>query len=343
MRLLAGLTLLALTVLLLGVEFPSSIDTPGKVMAAQEWLVVKGPDGRLESALRDYATGRIHSYRVRQVERGEEARFELHPGLIPGAWVEEGDTLGWFYSSQEERQRAQLQTELASAAASLELARAGEKEAVVREARQRLALAQAQLAQQQRQAARLQALFDQQMAAAEEVETAQHAATLYALQVEVAQAQVEVVATGDREARIEVARARLEGLQRESEVLAKRQQAAILLTPLAGRVYSALAADTLVVVRDLSRFALLLPVKWRDRDLVAPGQAVELHTDRGLLPGVIGHLDLALRLLEGEQVFFAAALVEDTGQRLAPGLLVNCSIPCAPVGLLDYLKRFFTG
>jgi multidrug resistance efflux pump len=257
--------------------------------------------------------------------------------------VEAGDTLGWFYSSETERQQAQLQAELASAAAGLELARAGEKEAVVREARQRLALAQAEWAQQRRQLARLQALLNQQMIEAETVERAQHAAAIQALQVEVAQAQLEAVSSGDREAQVALARARLEGARRQAEVLARRQRAGTLLAPLAGKLQGALSTDTLLVVRDLSRFALLVPVKWRDRGLLSPGQAVEVHTDTGPLPGVLEALDQALYPLEGEQVFFATVLAEGRSGELAPGLLVRCRIPCAPVGLVGYLKRFLLG
>lgn len=345
-RLLVGLAVLMLVGLLVvwsPIQIPYSIDVPGKVMAAQEWVVSKRQDGHLESALRDHAKGRVHSYAVRHLERGDEARFELHPGIAPGAGVEAGDTLGWFYSNETERQWVQLQGELASAAATLDLSRAGKKEAVVREVRERLFLAQSQLAQQQRQAARLQALLAQNMASAEEVEIAQHTARLYALQVEIAQAQLEAMQTGAREEQVELARVRLEGLRREKEVMAKRQAGATLLTPLSGKVCSSFSADTLVMVQDTSCFALFLPVKWGYRGLIAPGQAVELYTDKGSLSGTIERLDSAPRLLEGQQVFFAVALVEDPGEHLASGLIVRCAISCAPVSLWEYLRQFLGG
>ena len=40
--------------------------------------------------------------------------------------------------------------------------------------------------------------------------------------------------------------------------------------------------------------------------------------------------------------FGKRALVEETAIDLVPGLLVPCSIPCPPVDILEYLKRFFT-
>ena len=66
-------------------DLPCTIQTPGKVVPRHEWVLMRGPDGQLVSTLSDHLRGRTESYAVTGFERGDCARFQLHPSLSAGA------------------------------------------------------------------------------------------------------------------------------------------------------------------------------------------------------------------------------------------------------------------
>ena len=325
-------------------DLPCTIQTPGKVVPRQEWVLLRGPDGQLISTLSDHLQGRAESYAVTGFERSDHAHFQLHPSLSVGAAIAAGDTIGQIFSSESERQLTELRGQLAAELATLSLAQTGEKKSVIRAARLRRDQARVQTEQQRREVARLQALFDRDLVAAADLEIAATALKLDEIQIDIDAAQLQTALTGAREQEVEWIRARIAALQKEIDVLARRQKTATLRAPLPGCFVGALSGDTLAVIQDTTAYVILLPVSWKDRRQVTLEQQVEIRIDDSFEPltGRIETLDrIAHTALNGRQFLNARALVDEVAD-LAPGLLVHCSIPCPPVDLLGYLWRFFT-
>ena len=318
---------------------------PGKVVPRQEWVLVRGPDGQLISTLSDHLRGRAESYAVTGLERGDQVHFQLHTSLSAGDAIAAGDTIGQSFSNELERQLTELRGALAAESASLSLAQTGQKESVVREVQLRLKQARVKAAQQHREVTRLQALYDRGLVAVADLEIAVATLELDEIQIDIAAAQLRTVSTGAREQELEWISSRIAALQREIEVLARKQRVAVMCAPLAGRFVGALSGDTLAVIQDTTTYVVLLPVRWEDRRRVSPDQRVEVRSVDSLEPlsGKIRALDrIAHVALDGRQFLSARALVEKVGPDLVPGLLVHCSIPCPRVGIIEYLRRFLT-
>lgn len=326
-------------------ELPCTLEAPGKVVPQREWVLVRGPDGQLISTLSDHLSGRTESCAVVAFDRGDYGTFHLHPTLAIGAAVALGDTIGQIYSHELERQLADLRGQLATELASLALARTGEKESVIQEARLRLEQARLQAEQQRREVTRLQALFDQNLVAGAELEIAMTTLKVQELQFAIAAAQLQTAQTGAREAEVEWIRTRTAALQEELDLLERRAEIATLCAPLRGRFAGAFSGDTLAVIQDTAAYVVLMPVRWTNRSQLAPGQTVELQIEGSAArpTGAIEYLDrIARTALDGRQFLSARVLVADSTATLVPGLVVRCAIHCPPVSLIEYLWNFLS-
>ena len=338
---IAALILAAALGVSLYVEVPQSIDSHARIDPQRQWIVTRDADGRLLSTLSDHRSGTVQSYTVLRFERGDHISFRLHPAIASGDAVQMGDTVATIHSNRTEQQLARLQSQLATAQSSLQLTRAGRKEAVVREAEQYLRQARTQSDYQDKKVERLRALFANQIATTEELEVEENTLALYRIQVEIAQAQLQAAQTGARQPEIDLIRTRIEGLQREIAILSERLGSMAVIAPLDG-VVSGAAADTLIVVQDRSAYLALLPIPWKDRGAVALEQTVELHPEGAPAPimGRIVRLDRTVRYLDRTQVLTALVTLP-TNADLDPGLIVSSSLPCPPVTPFEYLAKTF--
>ena len=338
---IAVILLAVLVGLFAPIKIPYAIECSGKIVPLREWRVVRGQDGQVLSILYDNAAGRVRSYSVLDVERGDNARVEIYPTAALGASVTAGEEIGHVHSRELERQLARLQGELAVAEAELKLFSGGEKEAVVDEARTRLLQVRTRVAQERRILARLQTLFARNVASKEDLELAEDALVLDSIQVEIATAKLRAAQMGARSEQIELGRARLAALQGEIGVLEERLSANGLVVPLSGLVVNFFSGDTLVVVQDTTGYAAALPVQWQERDYLAVGQPVEVVV-RGRsapLSATVRHIGRTAFLLNGAQFFGATAQVAAGSAGLVAGLVVRCSIPCGSVEPIEYMRR----
>lgn len=337
--------LLVITALfLLPIEVPYSIEVPGRIVPLKEWVLVRGQDGRLISALYNHLLGTTEGYEVTHVDRGDHVTFKLHPAMVDGKSVAIGDTVSLIYSNEVERQWAHLKGELATELASLTLNSTGEKESVIREAQLRLAHAQKQAEQQRKEVARLQGLFDKKLIPEADFEVAETTLRLYEIQMNIAEAQLQTVQTGVREEQTDWVHSRIAALREEIEILEKRIHASTLTSPIAGRVACFFSGDTLAVVQDTTGYVVVLPVKWKDRKKIALKQQVELKIDGVFdgLTGTIEHVGSMAHVVNGEQVFGIKAIIVADRRNLASGLIARCAISCAPVSPYEYLRSIFT-
>ena len=338
---IAVILLAVLVGLFAPIEVPYAIECSGKIVPLREWRVVREQDGQIRSILYDNMAGRVQSYAVLDMERGDHIKIDMYPSAALGAVVQTGAEVGRVHSRQLTRQLVHLQGELASAEAEIKLLSGSKREAVVDEARTRLLQVQTRVGQQRRIVTRLQTLFAINVASKEDLELAQDALALDSIQVEIASAQLRAAQMGARSEEIEVGRTRLAALQGEIEALEERLRDNVLVAPLSGLVTNFFSGDTLLVVQDTTGYAAALPVRWQERDYVAVGQPVELMVKGRAAPlsATVRHIGRTAFLLNGAQFFGATAQVAAEGVGLAAGLVVRCSIPCGSVKLSEYVRR----
>ncbi len=328
-------------VIFIPIKVGYSVDAPGKIVAAREWVVARGTDGRLLSTVLDHKRGMHENYSVAQFERGDAVQFSLKRHIASGVAVAAGDTVGSIYSNDFEREYVELKGLLTEARANLDYLRTGEKQAVVEEARRNLELARKQAEEQEKVFQRVRGLHERNLISKEEFEITAGERELNEIRVMIAQAQLQRVQSGAKSEEVELIKARIEALEQQLQTLRKRAEQFTLVSPVSGIAQQVFSGDTILVLQDTTELILKMPIPWRQRRYVAAGQAVKLSAPdvNGEPAGSLLKIDQSVHNLGGVPVLFATASIDAYHPDLAPGLMLECSIACEPVKPRQYVAR----
>lgn len=336
-----GSVIAALVLVSLPIPFPFNIETSGKILPSREWLLCKGTDGGLFSTLIDHKYGIVKNYTIIQAERGDAGGFAFRPEIFAYNYVEEGDTIGQFYSNEIERRFVRLRGELAAALASLALYNTGEKPSVVREAQNRIEFAIKETEERHKILERQRKLFQEQLISLEELEISQLSAQLSEIKKNIAEDQFRMVSTGAKQEHIDYIRSQIAMLHSELSIYEDRLNSFVITSPIAGILNRTFSGDTLTIIADTSAYVLFMPLRLGDFEHISKGQAVEIAAMTVEKPfyGEIIHVDNNVYNLNGNQVVFVAAEFNADDREIQPGLLTRCKISCQPLTLLHYLSR----
>jgi len=338
-----GLLALVVVIFFLSpIRLPYSLDVFGKLMPVKMWSLVRSRDGSVISSLQNYVHGTTHAFSVREVGRGDNFTFELHPSVVIGSTLAAGDTVGTIHSFELAQRLVQLKGKLAIEQAALNLHSTGEKTSVVRAAQQRLVYAQTQADLQRKKLKRLQALFVKNAVSEVDLEIVEGELSLLEIQIEIEGAKLNAEQTGARDPRVDWAQANVDALRQEIDVLERKLSAATLISPIDGRVAGFFSADTLVVIQDVAEYAVILPIPWQNRDDVVVGQEVVLKGVGGTdaPTGRVAYIDPMVRTVNGLPVFPAIISIDTSIESLTPGVIVECSLVCESLLFWQYAWRF---
>lgn len=338
-----GFVIILFAIVLLPVELQYKLKVQGKLLPAREWLLYKGTDGRLTSVLTDYFAGINKSYNVALFDRGDAMQFEFHPKLHSGAVVKQNDTIARIYSNEIERLIENLKGQIAGARASLTMNMTGEKEAIINQEKNNLTYALKQAEEQKKILDRVEALYKRGLASQEEYEIAKGTFDLYEINVLISKSRLESVETGAKQEMIGLIKSQISALEKELAVLLRRSENFVLISPMEGYVNRKTNSDTLLIISDTSKYALLIPIKVPDKKFISTNQKVDIYIN-GKYQNVnsnIIELDNNVSLLNGIQVLTALARIDNTNEDMIPGLLVDAYIHTDRLSPVKYLQRIW--
>lgn len=344
--LLIGFTILAgvIVILFYPGKFPYSLEVVGKIFPHKQWVVTQSFNGVLTAVLRDNIQGKIDSYFVTEVERGDPVRFNIHRSIVTGVYVAKGDTIGWIDSNELERQLVQLNRELRSQKALLRVASTGEKESMVLEAERVLEHARETYDEHRKIVARLEKLSGSGLVPYQDYEIALSTQNLFKINIEIADAQLQSVQTGLKQEEIEMISSQITSLEEEIDTLLERSENYTLTSPLSGVVFETTPGDTLVNIGDTSSYTVIIPLKLKSRNYVNLQQKVKYNIEgiNTSLSGNILKLGNVVHILNGEQVLLATASLNAESKNLLNGIITRCSIVCEPLTLREHFVRSVT-
>ena len=343
--LLIWITILAgvIVILFYPGKFPYSLEVAGKILPHKQWVVTQSLNGVLTAILRNNEQGKIDSYFVTESERGDPVSLNIHRSIVPGTYVAKGDTIGWIDSNELERQIAQLNGELQSQKALLNVASTGEKESMVLEAERVLEHARETFDEHQKIVARLEKLSGSGFVPYQDYEIALSTQNLFTINIGIAEAQLQSLQTGLKQEEVEVISSQITSLEKEIDTLLERSENYTLTSPLSG-VFETTPGDTLVNIGDISSYAVIIPLKLKNRNYVNLQQKVK-YTIEGInnsFYGEILKLGNVVHILNGEQVLLVTASLDAQSKDLLIGTVVKCSIVCEPLTPREHLVRSVT-
>ena len=323
------------------IKIPYSIRTPGKVLPATEWFLIRGADARLSSALFDHTNGIPREYTASQFERGDDISFKLSPFVLAGHSVVAGDTIAVIYSRETDRRAAQLSGKLQAAKAALAVLEAGEKDSQVAETQQRLEHARKLAQEQERILERQQSLFDHGLVSKQGLELARSQAELRNINIEIARAHLESMATGAKQEQIDLAFVQIRALEAENEILSEQLAQQTLTSPISGVVLRMAAGDTILAISDTTSYVAIMPIEWHERNSLRPGFEVRMKIPgtRQKYYGKITQIGNDCHRLAGKQFSMVIAKFEDCPGAIGRGVMSKCVISGNSFTLAQYVFK----
>lgn len=332
-------------VLVLPVRLPHNISTYGKIYPQKEWVVFKGPDGRLLTTLVNNSTGISENYSVTQFERGDAVEFRIDKKIRAGYPITQNDTVAVIFSNKTESELTDLKADLAAETALLEVNLSEEKESVINREKQRLEYAKRQLEEQQKLFRRQKALFEKDLISEEEFDLAKGAVDLFKINVEIAEERVQTVSTGSKTEEVNYIRSRIEGLKNRINILEQKFSDFVIQSPIDGVIRRTYSADTLLIVSDTSNFVLLSPIQPKDEIFIKNNQKIlfEIPNHGKTFSALIKNIEPSARNISGESFYIVNANVIDKSPKLIPGLSVECTVETEALYPREYLSNFISG
>jgi hypothetical protein len=333
-----GVLIVVVVFFSLPISLSRSVDVAGKILPVREWLLVKNQEGGVLATYNDYLHGSVDTYAAVTIIRGDAFRFALYSSLKPGDPVSAGDTVVSIHSHELAREAQRLYAEIAVAKATLAMVISGEKEPITQEAERALVLAKERLVLQTLLFSRQDSLYQKNLTSRELYDLARSAAQVSAIEVAIAEARLQTVATGAKPEQVRMIESQIAGLERQTRALSEQVDALTLVSPFTGVLLSSPGTDTLCTIEDTTRVVLIpVPVEYLSR--VAPGQSVTLrvppHRERHV--GTLVRVDQRVRIVVGRQVVMATATLNGTTMALPSNLVVVGSIETDQVPPARYL------
>ncbi|NNE70252.1 MAG: hypothetical protein HKN29_07790 [Rhodothermales bacterium] len=307
---MGAVVLVLLVVFFAPVSFTPQERVPAKVFARQTWSVEHSGRGEVISRLADRQAGVSDLLSVHSIERGDVAGFRLAAGVALGAEVLAGDTVGVYRSARSDREMIELASLVDVAASEAATFSEGAKAALVEAAQVEVERIRGELTLQQGIVARLKELQTQGVVSLDEVERAQTAEVSLSGRLAVAEAELEVLRTGDRDSVRRLAATRLTSSRRQLEALSAERESYVLRAPMSGTVTRSPGDSVLVTVKTLGRWVAISPVPMALKESVSPGMNVSLEIEGASAEATILHIDPEVQDLGGESVILVTMAVE---------------------------------
>jgi len=335
------LIIILLIVLILPLKLPYSFTVPGKVLAAEEWLVIKSMNGPLQILLKNNITGISKSYSVLEFERGDNAKFNFNPRITVGSVISKYDTIGSIFSDVLEYNLTLLKGELNVAHSLLNQSLSGEKESLIKEAKDNLDLAVKQTELDKKVFYRKQQLHEKGLISDEEFELSQTTLELDETAVKVAEAKLQTVLTGEKKEQIDLIKTQIASLQKQISILEKKSAGYNLISPLNGFVKWIPEGDTLLIISDTSAYVISFPIPLLKKNYVNSKTNIKVINPSGgeEITAESNGMNNSIEYLSFKPVILALAVVKGSKNNLMPGLMVECKVECGSIPISEHIKR----
>jgi multidrug efflux pump subunit AcrA (membrane-fusion protein) len=325
------------------VHVPNSIYTYFEVHPKQKWLLFRGTEGQIVSNIADFTSMVSNNFSVVQFERGESMDFQLLPSLSEKSFVAKGDTIGIINSTRLQEQITKLEGDLLIAKANLAAKSTGEKQALIEEAKNKVAYSAAKVQEQTTLFQRAEELHKKEYISQSEFEIAQWAFKQCQIQNDIDKANLAVLTSGIKDEELHVLRSTINSFNAELLLQKKRLHNFIITSPVSGEILREYSRDTIISVSNTSALVLTVPLRYEQMHLVAEGQIVRMVFDTfsGEVAGKIVSVSKEIKNLNGVQILYCRILLPSPPPALLPGLLVRGKILLPDLSIKEYLFSLF--
>ncbi len=236
----------ALIVISVLIKFDNVLKCPCRFVAQSEWTVVQNEPDKIMSIIRNNDTNVIRHFSLLHVSRPDYIDFDLNTDILKKGYIEKGESVANIFSYEDNIRLSGLQGQLDQAKADLAVLFTGEKPAIREEAVQALNVAKAELSAYSPQVERIRNLYDQSLVSQRELEIAESTYDLYKLNVSLAEARLQSVETGAKQADIDRIKIAAADYENQIGILSKKLETQSIVAPIAGVLRESFLNNTIL-------------------------------------------------------------------------------------------------
>ena len=337
------LILIVLAVYFLPIKIPSDINSMGKVYSPKQYILHTGSDGQVRESLINFITGIHEEYSTRELERGDDIRLRIEPGIFEKDFIEKHDTLAHIYSYATTVKMNSLKNELDVINALLASEQSGYKREDIELAVKRFEYARKDAEIQGKIFERQKVLYEGEVIADQEFEDQERTAELKKMQVAIKEAELKSMASGAKPEQIDYIKAQIKKLKAEITDLNLKIRNQTITSPLNGIFRNSFSPDTLLVIEDIDDLIMKIPVQVSEKDNVFLGQRIICKVDgrKEIIEAEVTHISKNVSVLNARQIVLVTARFNDEGPEISPGIVVRARFERDPILLRNFLMNKF--
>jgi len=351
--LLIAILLLIVTLFFLPIKVPFAFRTTAIVYPIKKWSLKADSDGSFVGELVNYRTGVIEDLATYKFERGDIARLRLMPYLENNSFIKKGDTLGFIHSQFLDEKIQQIENSIEVESKLLASGKAGEKETVLENLRQKVINASVNYDFAKTNFERAQTLINDSVIADNDFEIIENQYNNALSNIELAKSEYQVALTGTKPEEISLIEERIKSYQKELLLSQKLKNEYVLAAPFAGKMIFDLYSLSqnprdYISVTDTSYYVLYAPVKFNYRlyvdrqsiiEFTIPGTDQDMNAKIFEISNNVELISNGVNVASSTQVIFVFAEIIGDSQHIYPGLTVQCQFVCDHISLWEYANR----
>ncbi len=303
------------------------------------WTLREGSPARGQGTVQEHTV---------QFRRSELVQMELAPDLANGVAIREGQILATFSSPRLEATAEELRALRDSLVAEQALLASGARPEEIQASRAKLELAEATRAGEQPQLERIRALAAEGLVTDAELDAAELLDQVRALEIDLARAEVAVARSSARPEALASFDAQIAAVDAQITELEVLLEAYVIRSAIDGILEIGGGRRGVLRVYDIDVVYLRIPIPQAQRHRIELGDPVSFRTPADaerIFDGFIVDLGENALNLNGQQIFWASAEIDNAGHRLRSGMTgeVEIEMQGGQLGLIGTLWREIVG
>ncbi len=329
---------------LLPIKISYKIYATGKVFPVNEWMLTRSIDGRISTMTKNNELDIISNYSGR-FQSGDVFDFYMEPAVMQKNYIQKGEVLGHLYSKQLQTEMVNLQGLLEIEKASLNVLSTGQKPEIIAESKTNLNFAQEKYLTQKKVVERNTKLHRDSLLSTQQLDISKDALELSRIGVQIAEAQLQKLTTGDKQEALELNRQKIHSIENQINELKQRMDNFNIKAPFGGLVQqkkgTITTEEVLMDLLDTAEYIAIAPIPLREVSYLKIGAVVmlKLFNSGEVLHAKVSRMDNVIQLVGGKQAIYATFRIIKKTSHPQPGIFANATIICDEISLWDYMNR----
>ena len=312
-----------------------------RVYPVREWFLMYGANEGYQSELKDYKTNVKTNLKNFRFVRGDVPEVIISANIKNPGYVSKNDTIATIKSYYIDNEISRLKNQAEVEKASLNVQKAGEKAALIEHANEKYLYADQQLKLEEKNYKRQKELFDDGIIPESEFEISENAFKLGQINAQIAYNEYLAISSGRKQEEIILANERINSIENEIEKLIKLKEQYNILTPVNGIISFTNQLDVVLKVADTTEFILEIPVRLNNIKYLSNLSSIKFTTPGSEFESdaQFMHTETNVNYISNKQAIVAKALIPGNIPGVRSGMLVECSVVCDKITILEYLRR----